>query len=137
LIWNVIGVVVPAKIGKGSTVVMVSGPVATLRVKLCVASAPTPLCAVNVSGKLPVVLVIPLSTPVELLNVTPLGGTVVALRLRVGAGKPEAVTVNIPHAPEVKVVLSGLVNEGASFTVSVKFCVAFVPAPLLAVIVMG
>jgi len=62
------------------------GPVATVRVKFCVPSVPTPLCAVNISGKLPVVLVIPLSTPVEALNITPVGGMVVALRLRVGAG---------------------------------------------------
>jgi hypothetical protein len=80
-----IGVVVLAKIGKGSTVEMVNGPVPTVRVKLCVTSAPTPLCAVNISGKLPVVLVIPLSTPVEALNITPLGG-VPDVRLRVGAG---------------------------------------------------
>ena len=62
---------------------------------------------------------VPLSKPVEGLNVTPLANAAVSLRL--GAGKPVAVTVNDPDVPTVKVVLLALVMAGAWFTVSVKF----------------
>ena len=55
-----------------------------------------------------------------------------------GVGVPVAVTVKVPAEPTVKVVLPALVIAGATgvgFTVSVKFCDAAVPTPLLAVIV--
>src|ERR1019366_1666671 len=55
----------------------------------------------------------------------------------VGAGVPVAVTVNVPAVPTVKVVLLALVMAGAWFTVSVKLCVAFVPTPFCAVIVIA
>jgi len=51
----------------------------------------------------------------------------------VGVGDLVAVTVNEPAVPTTKVVLLALVIAGAWFTVSVKFCVALVPTPLLAV----
>src|ERR1700676_4694982 len=54
---------------------------------------------------------VPLRTPVELLNVTPLGSTPDSLS--VGVGLPVAVTVNVPAAPTVNVVLFGLVISGA------------------------
>jgi hypothetical protein len=44
------------------------------------------------------------------------------------------VTVKLPAALVVKVVLAALVMAGAWPTVSVKLCAAFVPTPLLAVI---
>jgi len=78
---------------------------------------------------------VPLSTPVVALNVTPLGS--VPLSLRVGVGKPVAVTVNEPAVPTVNVVLLALVMAGASLTVSVKLWVAFGVTPLEAVIVRG
>jgi hypothetical protein len=53
-----------------------------------------------------------------------------------GFGKPVAVTVKVPATPTVKVALAALVIVGASFTVSIKGCVA-VPAELLAVKVIG
>ena len=54
----------------------------------------------------------------------------------VGAGKPVATTVNDPAVPLVNVVLLALVIAGASFTLSVKFCVAFGLTPFDAVKVM-
>jgi len=108
----------------------------TVSVKACVAFGATPFAAVKVMGYVPPVFAagVPLSTPVETLNVTPLGS--VPLSLRVGAGKPEAVTVNVPAVPTVNVVLAALVMVGAWFTVRVKLCVAFGETPLLAVMVM-
>ena len=72
------------------------------------------------------------------MNVTPLGNVPVCVIE--GVGVPVAVTVKFPAAPTVNVVLFPLVIAGAwfaGFTVSVKLCVAFVPTPLLAVIVSG
>src|SRR5437879_5686934 len=57
--------------------------------------------------------------------------------VKVGAGKPVAVTVKEPAVPTVKVVLSALVMAGAWLTVSVKLWVAFEPTPLLAVTVIA
>ena len=65
------------------------------------------------------------------LNVTPLGNAPVSVR--VGAGKPVAVTVKDPAAPTLNVVLFALVIAGAWFTVRVKLCVALGGTPLLAV----
>ena len=80
-------------------------------VKLWDAFGVTPFCAVNVIGKLPLAVGIPLSTPVEALNVTPPGR--VPVSPSVGAGVPVAVTVNVPAVPAVKVVLLALVIAGA------------------------
>ena len=78
---------------------------------------------------------VPLSTPVEALNDTPLGSA--PLSLRVGVGEPVFVTVKVvPATPTAKVLLSALVMAGAWFTVSVKLCVPFGVTPLLAVMVM-
>ena len=64
-------------------------------------------------------------------RVRPLG-KVPTVTLKVGAGKPVAVTVKAgPAVPTVKVALATLVMAGAWPTVSVKVCVAFVPTPLL------
>ena len=77
---------------------------------------------------------VPLRTPVTGLNVTPVGSVPVSLRL--GAGKPVAVTVNVPRVLTVNVVLLALVMAGAWSTVSVKLWLAGEPTPLLAVMVM-
>ena len=74
---------------------------------------------------------VPVSTPVVVFRVRPLG-KVPTVTLKVGAGKPVAVTVKAgPAVPTVKVALATLVMAGAWPTVSVKVCVAFVPTPLL------
>ena len=56
---------------------------------------------------------VPLNTPVAAVNVTPLGK--VPVSLRVGAGEPVAVTVNVPIVPTVNVVLLALVMAGGAF----------------------
>jgi hypothetical protein len=56
---------------------------------------------------------------------------------KVEAGKPVAVTVNVPATPIKNVVALPLVIAGGWFTVSVKLCVALGATPLLAVIVSG
>jgi hypothetical protein len=89
-------------------------------VKLCVALGVTPLLAVKEIEKVPDSVGVPDRTPPE--NVTPVG-SVPASEI-VGVGKPVAVTVNVPAAPVVNVVLLALVMAGAWFTVSVKLCVA-------------
>ncbi len=78
---------------------------------------------------------VPASTPVAGVKVTPLGK--VPLTLKVGDGKPVFVTVKLPALPTVNVVLFALVIAGAWFTVRVKFCMALLPTPLLAVKVSG
>ena len=62
------------------------------------------------NGNVPLVLGIPLNTPVAVLKVTPAGKP---LALTVGAGNPVAVTVNVPAAPTAKVALFTLVIVGA------------------------
>jgi hypothetical protein len=75
-----------------------------------------------------------MAVPFPLLtNVTPLGRAPVWLK--VGAGTPVAVTVNVPAVPTLNVVLVALVIAGAWFTVRVKVWLAGVPTPLLAVMV--
>ena len=78
------------------------------------------------------------AVPVDVLNVTPLGS--VPVSLSVGVGEPVAVTVNEPAEPTEKLVLFGLLIDGAFVvcpTVRVKFCVAFDPTPLCALKVIG
>jgi len=117
-------------------VVVVENFALTFNVKLCTAFDPTPLLAVKLMLYVPPVPVagVPLNTPVATLKVTPLGKVPDSLRL--GAGKPVAVTVNEPAAPTVKVALLALVIADAWFTVKVKLCTAFEPTPLLAVKLM-
>ena len=79
--------------------------------KLCVASAPTPLCAVNKIGKVPVAVGVPLNTPVAVLNVTPAGRAPDSLR--VGVGEPVALTVKVPGNPAVNVAELALVTVAA------------------------
>lgn len=78
--------------------------------KLWVASAPAPLCAVNVIGNDPPALGVPLSNPVAALNVTPVGKA--PLSLSVGVGKPVAVTVNEPPVSTRNMALFALVIAG-------------------------
>jgi hypothetical protein len=98
-----------------------------------VALGVTPLLAVKEIEKLPDCVGVPDKAPPE--NVTPVGS--VPDSLIVGVGLPVAVTVNVPRVPVAKVVLLALVMAGAWFTVSVKFCVAAAPMPLVAVKEIG
>ena len=68
-------------------------------------------------------------------SVTPEGNAPVSLKF--GAGVPLATTVKLPAVPTVNVIVFALVIAGAWLMTSVKFCVAAVPMPLLAVIVIG
>src|SRR6266850_42883 len=87
---------------------VITGAVFTVSVKLCVALLPTPLLAVNVMEYVPAVpdAGVPLSFPVPFplsVKVTPPGSVPDSTRL--GAGKPVVVTVNVPAAPTLNVVL--------------------------------
>jgi hypothetical protein len=55
----------------------------------------------------------------------------------VGTGYPVATVVNVPKDPTENVVDEALVIAGDWSTVSVNDCVAFVPIPFEAVIVIG
>src|SRR5207245_601792 len=96
-----------------------AGAWSIVRVKLWVAFVPTPLEAVKVIGYVPPVPAagVPLKTPVPTLNVTPPGN--VPVSLRVGVGKPVAVTVKLPAVATVKVVLFALVIVGAVLPLTV------------------
>jgi hypothetical protein len=114
---------------------VIAGAWSTVSVNACEAFGVTPFVAVIVieyAFAVPAAGV-PLKTPAE-LKVTPEGNAPVSLN--VGAGKPPAVTVNVPADPTVNVVLFALVIVGAKPTVSVKLCVAFVPIPFCAVKLM-
>jgi hypothetical protein len=91
----------------------------TVRVKTWVAFVPTPLLAVIVIGYEPTVpnAGVPLSAPAE-VSVTPLGSAPVSLK--VGVGKPVAVTVNELGESTVNDVLLELVMAGCCPTVRVK-----------------
>ena len=54
---------------------------------------------------------VPLSTPVEELNVSPVGN--VPVSPKVAAGNPLAVTVKLPAVPTVNVALLALVIDGS------------------------
>ena len=81
----------------------------TVSVKFCTALGETPFDAVNVMLNVPFAVGVPLKTPA--LNVTPAGSAPDSVI--VGVGKPVAVTVNVPGAPSVNVVLLALVMTGA------------------------
>jgi hypothetical protein len=111
----------------------------TVSVKSCVAFGFTPLLAVmTIEYGLLVALPaagVPESRPAE-LRVTPVGRAPVSLK--VGVGLPDAVTVNVPAEPTVKVVESAEVIVGAVGVVvtdRVNDWVAFGVIPLLAVMV--
>jgi hypothetical protein len=67
--------------------------------------------------KTPDAVGVPLSTPVEGSNVTPLGS--VPLSDNVGTGNPAAVTLNDPALFKMKAVLAALVKDGGISTVTV------------------
>ena len=92
------------------------------------------MLAMMVMGYEPAVFAagVPLSTPAA--NVTPAGR--VPDSLKVGAGNPDAITVNEPRLPTVNVVAAALVKVGTWPIVSLKLWVAFEPTLLLAVMVM-
>jgi len=115
-------------------IVGANGAAVTVKVNVCVAFGVTPLAAVIVivcspNAVLPAIVM----TPVDALNVTPVGWPLID---NVGSGLPVAVTVNEPPIPAVTLVLFALVIAGAvPVTFIVKFCVAFGSIPLSAVIV--
>src|SRR5258708_23610985 len=89
-------------------------------------------------ANVPVAVAVPLSVPVPLpllRNVTPAGKAPLSVML--GVGDPLVVTVNVPAAPTWNVTAFALVNAGALFTVSGKFCGAFGLTPFCAVNVMA
>ncbi len=94
---------------------VITGAVFTVNVKLWLAGDPAQLLAVNVMKNLPLVpdagvlFSVPVPFPLS-VRVTPLGSVPVLLRL--GAGKPVVVTVNVPAAPTVNAVLLALVMAG-------------------------
>jgi hypothetical protein len=69
----------------------------------------------------------PLSTKVMGLGSDPL------VMFRLGTGLPLVVTVNVPFAPTVNVVLLALVICGGAFTVIVTVDVSLLPAKLVTV----
>src|SRR5579863_948664 len=83
----------------------------TVSVKFCVASAPTPLCAVIVIGYVPAVPAVGVPASAPAVNRIPLGNTPVSLNE--GAGKPAAVTEKDPATPTVIAVLFPLVIAAA------------------------
>lgn len=99
----------PAFTAAGERDVMLGAGLSTVSVKFCAAFVPTPLEAVKVMLRMPPAFGpgVPPSTPVAALKVTPAGS--VPVSLKVGVGKPVAVTVNDPEVPTVKVVLFALV----------------------------
>jgi len=74
---------------------------------------------------------VPLNTPVDALNATPVGNAPDSLR--VAAGNPLAVTVMLPAVPTVNVALLALVIAGAWSIVSMKLWLAGGPTPFAAV----
>ena len=105
-------------LGPGLANVIVWLPPTTVNVKLCVAAGTTPFVAVIVNVEAPVAVGVPERTP-AVESVTPAGG-VPAVIVYVGAGEPEAVTLNVPSDPAVKVVEAALVKLGAALRFRVK-----------------
>ena len=83
------------KVALAALVIVGTAPV-TVSVKLCDAAMPSPLLAVKVIGYVPGA-VDAATVSVGLVNVTPAGS--VPASVKVGAGKPLAVTVNDPATP--------------------------------------
>ena len=117
-----------------SAVLVIVADSVTVSVKFWVAAVPTPLVAVKVRLYTPPVPVAGVPASTVPLKVTPLG-SVPPVWVNIGAGKPLAVGVKLPADPAAKVVALALVKAAAWLTVSVKFWVAGLPAPLLALMV--
>jgi hypothetical protein len=91
---------------------VIAGGVVTVSKKFCVSFGRTPFCADKVIGKIPLVEGVPPRTPVTMSNVTPIGNAPVSVK--VAAGKPLAVTVNVLDVPSMNVTFSALTISGAS-----------------------
>ena len=65
-----------------------------------------------------------------LVMVSPLGKVELLATRKVAAGKPLAASLKLSAMPAVKIVASGLVKLAGSFTVRVKFTLAFWPKSL-------
>lgn len=131
---TVAGVVAPPETPAVNAELAVVGETAgasfTVRVKVCVAAVPTPLFASRFSVIVPPEPAVGVPRRTPLVRVSQLGSVLEVLKL--GAGKPLAVSVKEPWLPTAKVVDAALVKAGASPTVSVKIWVALVPTPLAA-----
>ena len=93
---------------------VIAGAPVTVRVKLCVAGVGPPLSAVNVSAYVPPVPAagVPASVAVPSplsVKVTSAGSAPVDVIA--GAGLPTVVTVNVPGAPAMNVVVTALVKR--------------------------
>ena len=113
-----------------------AGASSTVSVNCWVLAGAVLLVAVRVRGYLPPVPTagVPDSRP-TVESDTPFGR--VPFSVKVGAGNPLAVAVNVPFWPAVNVVEAALVIAGASFTVSVNCWVASGATPFAAVNVIG
>src|SRR5262245_28286575 len=131
--WNVPGVF---SVNVAVFALVIAGDVVTRTVKVCVAFGSTPLVAVSVTGKAPNCVGVPDNNPAA-DSVRP-GGSVPAVTLTVGAGKPVIVTWNVvPGVFSLKVAVFALVIAGGALTRTVKFCVASGVVPLDAFSVTG
>ena len=93
---------------------VIEGAWPTVRVKLCVASVPTPLWAVMVMLKVPKEPGVPARVAVPFIlsvKITPVGREPDSVRE--GVGEPVVVTVNDPGWERVKVILAALVIADA------------------------
>ena len=101
-------------VGAAAVKLLIAGAATTLNVNDWVAFGNVPLLAVMVIGVLPIPAAVPeiVAVPLPLsVKFTPEGNA--TFLVRVGAGLPVVVTVNVPLAPAVKVTLFALVMEGA------------------------
>ena len=111
---------------------VIAGAALTTTVKACVAFGSVPLVAVSVTGKDPLCVGVPDSSPAA-DSVRPVG-SVPAVTLTVGAGVPVIATWNVvPAVFSRNVAVLPLVIVGGSLIVSVKACTASAPMPLVAV----
>ena len=110
---------------------VIAGGALTATVKLCVAFGSVPLAAVSVTGKDPLCVGVPESSPAD-DKVMPVG-SVPAVTLTVGAGIPVITTWNVPEVSSANVAVLALVMIGGSLVVRVKACTALAPMPLVAV----
>src|SRR5262245_19917678 len=115
---------------------VIDGGALTATVKFCVAFGSTPLVAMSVTGKDPLCVGVPESSPPD-DSVRPVG-SVPAVTLTVGAGKPFMTTRNVaPGVFTTNDAVFELAIVGASFTVSVNDWAGLEPTVLVAVKLMA
>src|SRR5208283_349084 len=109
-------VTVEPAVNEALLMLVMAGAWFTVSVKVCVASAPMPLCALMLSEYVPPIAAagVPAMVAVPFLlstKVTPVGSAPVSVKE--GAGKPVVVTENVPAVPTVNFVLLALVMAAA------------------------